>query len=1019
MYRCLQINLNRSYGAQNLLMQLMAERDIGIGIISEPNNCPPSSNPLWITDRTGLAAIVWRPSLPFRCIPLRSGPGYVAAQCGDIVIVACYLSPNMPLVEYSLAMQELSEVLLGVRPSPVLLAGDFNARSPLWGCNSTSNNAEYLCELMDTLDMRLVNIGAVPTCVRPQGSSVVDLVWTSAGLREHIKAWRVLTEEESLSDHRYLEYEVHPRIDRTARTPSALKLPRWAMKKFDDDRFLGAIHAMTWNQPEVAISLEDMVRNIGRIMSDACDFAAPRVRYVSRRATYWWTAEIVELRRSCNRRRRHLTRVNRRGSVEDKLEASSEYKEARKNLRKAIWSSKKTAWKGLLDDLDADPWGRPYKMVIKKMGSTAISATELLVPNELEVLLTDLFPSGNHGCAEVTSDLVALWMDNVAIPDVAVADVKRVLRGKKSKRTAPGPDGVCKEVWQKLPQELLGAIARMFFRCLTEGTFPKAWKTATLVLIPKPTDPGMPLKYRPICLLDDIGKALERIIAERISAALQVPGNGLADRQYGFREGLSTVEALFVVRDYAVRAREDGQSTVAISLDIRNAFNSLPWDVVLMQMRRKKIPPYLIRIVRSYFSERCVIFKDSSGEHQNRTVTAGVPQGSVLGPLLWNLTYDWVLEVKEWSGCSVVCYADDTFVLARGDTPRIAAAKATVFAGSVVHRIRQLGLEIAAHKTEAVLFGDRGVFHELFIYIEGERITVKSCIKHLGVVLDRALTFKAHFKYIEEKALKMVRLLWRILPNLKGPSALKRQLYAGVLHSVILYASPLWSDSLSRWVTYRAPLLKIQRQMALRVVSGYRTISYEAALLLARIPPIHLLAARHRRIYERSRELARRQEYTVEAKAEIREAATLLMRRQWLAALDREDCPGVRVREAIIPVFDRWLDHRKAGVNYYITQLFTGHGSFGQYLHRIGKREYPACPDCGIEEDTVEHVMEECPRWTAERHSLRAVFEEDIPLRWAEMIPSALDYEQRWKAIARFAREVLTAREAAEREGGG
>lgn len=135
---------------------------------------------------------------------------------------------------------------------------------------------------------------------------------------------------------------------------------------------------------------------------------------------------------------------------------------------------------------------------------------------------------------------------------------------------------------------------------------------------------------------------------------------------------------------------------VAISLDIQNAFNSLPWNVVLAQLHRKKIPTYLIRIVRSYFSERYIMYKDSSGVYQHRAVTAGVPQGSVLGPLLWNLAYDWVLEVKEWSGCSVVCYADDTLVLAQGRTPRIAAAKATVFADSVVLRIRQLGLKIAA-----------------------------------------------------------------------------------------------------------------------------------------------------------------------------------------------------------------------------------------------------------------------------------------------------------------------------------
>lgn len=64
----------------------------------------------------------------------------------------------------------------------------------------------------------------------------------------------------------------------------------------------------------------------------------------------------------------------------------------------------------------------------------------------------------------------------------------------------------------------------------------------------------------------------------------------------------------------------------------------------------------------------------------------------------------------------------------------------------------------------------------------------------------------------------------------------------------------------------------------------------------------------------------------------------------------------------------------------------------------------------------MEHVLEDCPQWADERRRLRAAFEEDIPLQWAAMMPSALDYEEKWKAIATFARDVLTAREAAERE---
>lgn len=204
--------------------------------------------------------------------------------------------------------------------------------------------------------------------------------------------------------------------------------------------------------------------------------------------------------------------------------------------------------------------------------------------------------------------------------------------------------------------------------------------------------------------------------------------------------------------------------------------------------------------------------------------------------------------------------------------------------------------------------------------------------------------------------------------------------------------------------------------MALRIICGYRTISYEAAFLLARMPPIHLMAARQRRIYERLQDLRQRQVCTSEAKTEVVEAANVLMRRQWSALLQQEGSPGKRVREAILPILDRWLNHQEARVNYFTTQLFTGHGSFGQYLFRIGRRNSSACPSCGAAQDTVEHVMEDCPRWEGERRELKIEFGEDVPLRWANVMPAALDHEAKWKAIATFARKVLTEREVAERE---
>lgn len=466
------------------------------------------------------------------------------------------------------------------------------------------------------------------------------------------------------------------------------------------------------------------------------------------------------------------------------------------------------------------------------------------------------------------------------------------------------------------------------------------------------------MKYR---LIDNIAKALERIISFRIKEAL-ANGEGLSPQQYGFREGRSTIDALLCVKTFVKRATDNKEVVAAIGIDIKNAFNTLPWEEIIAQMRRKRIPNYLIRLVRSYLSERYIWYKGSDGIFHSRKVFAGVPQGSVLGPLLWNLTYDWALEAPLWHSSMIVAYADDTLILAKGSTPKSAAAIASLSAGAVITRIQRLGLQVAAQKTEATIFCRRGSPPSIPIKIIDETVYTTDRIKHLGVILDRCLTFKAHLQYVEAKTYKVLRSLWRLMPNVRGPRGDKRRLYSNVLHSVMLYGAPVWSDTIMAYKSYRQLLLRIQRGIALRIISGYRTVSYEAALLLARTVPIHLQAARLRRIYERLNMIKYTNEDTLEEREEIKKASTVLMLRQWKLVLEAENLPGKRVRQAILPIYSRWMESRTCNFNYHVTQMITGHGSFGEYLHRIGKVQTPRCPFCNeIEVETPEHVVMECP----------------------------------------------------------
>lgn len=121
------------------------------------------------------------------------------------------------------------------------------------------------------------------------------------------------------------------------------------------------------------------------------------------------------------------------------------------------------------------------------------------------------------------------------------------------------------------------------------------------------------------------------------------------------------------------------------------------------------------------------------------------------------------------------------------------------------------------------------------IVISGARIAVESTMKYLGLVLDSRWEFGPHFRRLAPKLMGAVGALSTLLLNLVGPSASCRQLYVGIVRSMALYGAPVWAMDMTAGTL--AILRKPQRAMAVRVVRGYRTISYEAACVLARPPP--------------------------------------------------------------------------------------------------------------------------------------------------------------------------------------
>jgi len=166
----------------------------------------------------------------------------------------------------------------------------------------------------------------------------------------------------------------------------------------------------------------------------------------------------------------------------------------------------------------------------------------------LEEVVTTLFPPDGGegpppGSQAVAEPLRALARDDKT-PGMSAEEMAIAVRRMGAKNTAPGPDGIPGRAWVLALSVLKDRLRHLFTECLRQGRFPRIWKAGRLVLIAKPGRPAeSPSAYRPICLLDEAGKLLERIVASRLQTHLSQVGPDLAESQFGFREGRSTVDA--------------------------------------------------------------------------------------------------------------------------------------------------------------------------------------------------------------------------------------------------------------------------------------------------------------------------------------------------------------------------------------------------------------------------------------------------------------------------------------------
>lgn len=347
-----------------------------------------------------------------------------------------------------------------------------------------------------------------------------------------------------------------------------------------------------------------------------------------------------------------------------------------------------------------------------------------------------------------------------------------------------------------MPKKAVVYLNQIFRACFKFCYFPDRFKHAKVIAIPKPgKDLSLPSSYRPISLLSSISKLLEKIIQKRINSFI-VSNNILLNTQFGFRSGHSTNHQLLRVSKYIKENLINGKSTGMLTFDVEKAFDGVWHKALLHKMFLLKCPLQLIKIIKSFLSNRSFYVSVGCEKSNPFQIVAGVPQGSVLSPILYNIfTSD--LNIPP-NTCEVALFADDTAFYFSHRKPEKIISQLNSASKYLAEYCAKWKIKLNASKTQATFFTRRRSQKFLptdEVNILDTTIPWKSELKYLGLTLDKTLTFKKQTDLAAEKALKYMGMLYPLLNRKSKLNKFNKLLiYKIVFQSILLYGCPVWGS---------------------------------------------------------------------------------------------------------------------------------------------------------------------------------------------------------------------------------
>lgn len=607
---------------------------------------------------------------------------------------------------------------------------------------------------------------------------------------------------EDISDHALISCKINIEKDKTK--AKMITYRDYTNFKYND--FLNNLNSINWDIIFEIPDINDMLEFWNHNLNNLFNLHAPykKVR-VTKPAAPWLTDNL-----------KLMMKLKNKAFVKYKKFKTDQLWNEYKNIRNFVNRSVKLEKKAYFNHISkTDPrrfWQslRHLNINSKSQDSTVLTDVEA-VNNFFINQATQLTANGPNPNPEILTKYEDRKHPNVdeefVFNEVSAEEVDRIIRTLKS--NAIGYDNINLKMLNLVFPHLTIYFTYIINQCLINGIFPDAWKKANVLPIPKNSNPTELSQFRPISILPTLSKVLEKIVANQLNKYL-LSKSIIPSIQSGFRANHSTTTALLHVADDIFRANDRCHNTCLILLDFSKAFDTLDHQILCKKLKYFGIGDSALLFFRNYLSQRYQRIVNNGQLSNFKSINAGVPQGSILGPLLFTV------YTSDFSNFLQVCkahqYADDTQVYLSFDFKEIGIAVDNINSDlNIITEVsRAHSLVLNERKTELLVFGKQnnqiGNDPLFNITLNGQKLIPKQECKNLGIYFDVQLRFTNHVNHLIKMTYGKLKALY-MHKDVLDPG-IKLTLCDSLILSTLSYGDVLYWPALT--LRDRLSLQKIQ-----------------------------------------------------------------------------------------------------------------------------------------------------------------------------------------------------------------